>query len=135
MRLLLFWIEQGETRKWGTGPSPPEVLMASPRIPMQKRANDPFNRKALFPGNSENLLKQSSSTMFYSHNFNERALAASTAFGVPDIQFSVAPYDVGGVPTRLPQLLPHVESINVELKRLFVWYSGSPEELPPGDQG
>ncbi len=135
MRLLLFWIEQGETRKWGTGPSPPEVLMASPRIPVQKRANDPFNRNALFPGNSENLLKQSSSTMFYSHNFNERALAASTAFGVPDIRFSVAPYDVGGVPTRLPQLLPHVESINVELKRLFVWYSGSPEELPPGDQG
>ena len=65
----------------------------------------------------------------------ERAQAATHAFGVHDVRFSVAAFDVGGISTRFPQLLPHVDRLDAELKRLFVWYAGSPAELPAGNDG
>ena len=141
VRLLLFWIEQGETNEgWGGGAKEKRAARASEmRIPSSiKPPNKLPKRKSLFPGNSELLMKHRSHKRMSSVHFEdgeERARAATRAFGVPDIRFSVAAFDVGGIVTRLPQLLPHIESVDLELKRLFVWYSGAPEDLPAGNEG
>ena len=128
IRLLLFWIEQGES----TSEEDARVA-ANRRIPKTLTLNHNKRRSSLFQGNNKFLVRKTSGVE--PRDALERAEAATQAFGVHDVRFSVAAFDVGGIPTRFPQLLPHVESLDVELKRLFIWYAGAPAEYPAGTEG
>eukprot|EP00944_MAST-04C_sp_MAST-4C-sp1_P000778 g778.t1 len=127
VRLLLFWIEQGETssKRERSG-------LINTRIPDSIYGNR-TKTSSIFEGNNKLLVRKANRVE--PNDALERAKAATQAFGVHDIRFSVAAFAVGGISTRFPQLLPHVDCIDVELKRLFLWYAGSPSDLPPGDDG
>jgi hypothetical protein len=128
IRLLLFWIEQGESTK-----KEDARVAANRRIPKTMTVNKNKRRSSLFQGNNKLLMRRT--TGVEPNDALERAEAATHAFGVHDVRFSVAAFDVGGISTRFPQLLPHVDRLDAELKRLFVWYAGSPAELPAGNDG
>eukprot|EP00943_MAST-04B_sp_MAST-4B-sp1_P000880 g880.t1 len=128
IRLLLFWIEQGESTR-----EEDARAAANRRIPKTMTVNKNKRRSSLFQGNNKLLMRRT--TGVEPNDALERAEAATHAFGVHDVRFSVAAFDVGGISTRFPQLLPHVDRLDAELKRLFVWYAGSPAELPAGNDG
>ena len=127
VRLLLFWIEQGEASNKND-----RIAQTNTRIPDSMYGNR-TKTSSIFQGNNKLLVRKANRVE--PNDAVERAEAATQAFGVHDIRFSVAAFDVGGISTRFPQLLPHVDCIDVELKRLFLWYAGSPSDLPPGDDG